>query len=88
VENLLSRKDILRIFGWNRSTLWRREREGLPIIAGRIGENKLAWWLEQRDAAKRLGIPVRTFLHHPREIRETLLAAALQVQQAEQARAT
>lgn len=63
-------------FRRDRTTVWRWEKEGLKFVDGRISGSALAWWLEQRDAAKRLGISVKAFMKKPRRVREALLRAA------------
>jgi hypothetical protein len=82
VDSLLCRKEVRQLLQWERTTLWRREREGLRFVADRISLGNLMWWLEQRDAAIRLGMRVQDFLEMPREAREKLLAAALAVKEA------
>jgi len=62
--------------GIHPTTLWRWEREGLTFVGGRIEEGKLAWWLEQAEAARRLGMKVLEFLRLPRRRREQLLERA------------
>jgi hypothetical protein len=61
----------------DRTTVWRWKVEGAPFVRNRILESELVWWLEQRDAARILGLAVRVFLQHPREVREKLLEAAV-----------
>jgi hypothetical protein len=73
----LTRKEVCFHFKRGRTTVWRWELEGAPFVGGRVDEFQLLWWLEQRDAAKTLGIPVREFLKHSKPEREALLEAAL-----------
>lgn len=76
MHTLLSRKDVCSLRGIHPTTLFRWERQGLIFEMGRITESRLAWWLEQAEAARRLGIKVRDFLLRPREDREKLLEQA------------
>lgn len=76
MDSLLTRKEVCALRRIVPSTLWRWEREGLTFVRGRISEMQLAWWLEQADAAKKLGMKVPAFLSLPREEREKLLLKA------------
>lgn len=80
MQELRTRKEICYLFKIERTTLWRYEKEGCPVVGGRISMQRFAWWLEQRDAAKKLGIATRKFLAMPREAREHLLAAAVVIE--------
>ena len=82
VEPLLCRKEVCALLKRERSTVRRWEKEGLKFVNGRIGEQQLLWWLEQRDAAHSLGMKVGKFLSHPRSVREKLLAAAQEAEEA------
>lgn len=73
----LTRKEVCSIYRIHRSTLHRWECDGLPIVGGRIAESALVFWLEQRDAARALGLSVREFFRHSPAVREKLLEAAL-----------
>jgi hypothetical protein len=70
-------KEICYHLGVERTTVWRWKADGAPFVNNRILESQLVWWLEQRDAAKVLGISVRSFLLLEREVREKLLEAAV-----------
>ena len=74
---LLSRKEVAFAFGRDRVTVWRWECEGLRFRDGRVTEAEVAWFLEQRDAARRLKMGVPEFLALPRPALEHLLRAAL-----------
>jgi len=74
---LLTRKEVVFHFRRDRTTVWRWQSEGAPFIDGRIKLTELVWWLEQRDAAKRLGIAPKVFFAKPRKVREQLLKVAL-----------
>lgn len=75
---LLTRKEVCYEFKRDRTTVWRWEGEGLKFIDGRVSAAAVVWFLEQRDAAKILGIKPREFFRKPREVREKLLAAAVE----------
>lgn len=74
---ILTRKEVCYYFDCERTTVWRWEKEGAPFIGGRVRLTELVWWMEQREAAKRLGIPVLVFLEKPRQVREKLIQVAL-----------
>ncbi|HEV7401674.1 MAG TPA: hypothetical protein VGO11_02065 [Chthoniobacteraceae bacterium] len=48
-EHRLGRKEVLYLLKWSRTTLWRRERDGLRFVAGEIEVRALREWLEQRE---------------------------------------
>ena len=73
----LTVKELCYEFGVERTTVWRWKTEGAPFVGNRITQSEIVWWLEQRDAAKLLGITPRAFLASPREVREKLLEAAV-----------
>ncbi|MGA3170337.1 MAG: hypothetical protein ABSE62_04930 [Chthoniobacteraceae bacterium] len=75
-QELLTSKEVCFVLKWSRSTLWRRKLEGLPFAGGRISAPRLAWWIEQRDAARMLKMDVKRFLKLPRSRKERLLARA------------
>ena len=77
-EELLTSKEVCFILGRSRTTLWRRKLEGAPFVDGRIGDATLAWWLERRDAARKLKMPVRVFLRLRRRDQERLLKKVAQ----------
>ena len=72
----MTRKEFCASRGMHPSTLRRWERQGLTVIMGRITEQDVAFWAEQRDAARALGMKVLEFMAQPREQREKLLAEA------------
>jgi predicted DNA-binding transcriptional regulator AlpA len=75
-EPLLTAKEVCFTLGWSRTTLWRRKREGCPFVGGRIGSVTLAWWMELRDAARKLGLPVQAVWRLPRRRQEEVLIRA------------
>ncbi len=48
-EDRLTRKEILFLLKWSRTTLWRRERDGLRFVDGEIEVRELLEWLERRE---------------------------------------
>ena len=79
---LLNRQEVCALYRIDRTTLFRWERGGLKIVGGRVPAMEVAWWLEQRDAARVLHIDVKQFLKYPRSVREKLLAAAQEARDA------
>jgi hypothetical protein len=75
-EKLLYAKQVCSILGWSRVTLWRRKCEGMPFVDGRIGDVTLAWWMELRDAARKMGRPIAKVWKWPRWRQERLLREA------------
>ncbi len=87
-NELLTRKEVAFLFKRERTTVYRWEREGLKFRDGRITAAEVVWFLEQRDAARALGMEVRDFLEKPREVREKLMEAAIRAREAVQHSAT
>ncbi|MDR3406360.1 MAG: hypothetical protein P4L99_28000 [Chthoniobacter sp.] len=75
-ETILTQKEAAFALRRSRTTLWRRKREGLPFVDGRIGAETLAWFMEVRDAAKKLGKPIKDVMQWPRDRQEQLLKQA------------
>lgn len=73
-DPVMTFKEVCFVVGWSRTTLWRRRNEGCPFVGGRINSTTLSWWIEQRDAARKLGMTVKKFLTLSRKRRERLLA--------------
>ena len=48
-EQRLLRKEVLFHLQWSRTTLWRRERDGLRFVGGEIEVRELQEWLERRE---------------------------------------
>lgn len=75
-EKLMTRKEARFVIGWSKTTLWRRERDGLPFIDNRIGSVTLAWWVELYDAAKVLRKSIRSVWRWPLRRQQQLLKQA------------
>jgi hypothetical protein len=45
----LYRKDVCHFLNWSRTTLWRRERDGLRFVEGTIELGALLAWLEKNE---------------------------------------
>ncbi len=61
-ETLLSYKELQFVFGVDRTTLWRRKREGYPFLDCRIPSSVWMWCEAQRSAARELGLSFREFV--------------------------
>lgn len=48
-DHRLTRKEILFLLKWSRTTLWRRERDGLRFVDGEIEVRELLDWIERRE---------------------------------------
>jgi hypothetical protein len=48
-DHRLGRKEVLYLLKWSRTTLWRRERDGLRFVHREIEVRELREWLERRE---------------------------------------
>jgi hypothetical protein len=61
-DHRLGRKDVCWYLKWSRSTLWRRERQGLRFVDGAIPLRQLQAWLDEHESefpAERPSEPLR-----------------------------
>lgn len=70
---MLTIKELCYVFKISRWTVRRRKQEGCPIHGGRIPASVYAWWMEERDAARRAGLAVRAWLALGAKERQSIL---------------